>query len=1093
MSNALGLAAVTAVLKDLLNNGVIDHDLASAVGAVTVSALPPDRIQTGTDEDNRLNLFLYHVSPNVGWRNVDLPSRNGNGRRTSTPPLALDLHYLLTAYGGSELHAEILLGYGMQLLHEHPVLGRDEIRRALAAPSPVDSGALPPAFQSLSAATLAEQAEQIKIVPQSLGTEEMSKLWTALQASYRPTAAYQATVVLIESKLPARSPLPVLIRGRWSSELGREEGVRVQPSLLPPFPTLREAVPPAEQPAVRMGETLLLRGHHLEGDEVVARFTHPRSGRTFELPATANPAGTELQVDLPADPDDWRAGIHGIAAAVRTAGQPERGDQRARRRGRAPHRRRRLERFRGHGDLHGVSRATRLAHAAHRPDRRRAGDERGADPAGPRTPGRAREHPYSDLSDFGIGACEWRPVGPPAGGRHREHPRPARHRSAPLRSVAAGDDPMSSVVMEADWHAANQRHLMAAVGQVRQSLERHSGAAGAARDEGDEGDQPSGAGLPSPSVLERVCELFGLSPFERDVLLLCAGIELDGSFAELCAAAQGDPGRPYPTFGLALAALKESHWSALTPAAPLRFWRLVELGGEGLTASPLRIDERVLHALAGVPYLDDRLRGLIEPVSDGAELPPSHQALAERIAGFWSGEKSEQQHRTAELFGSDAAAALSISAAAATLLGLPLHRLRAAHLPDAATERAALARLWEREAVLGGGALLVELADRDPPEVVRRTVEFIEHVHTPLVVGSGEPLPPTARSSRIRLAVPPISSAEQRQLWRAAVGENSAVLNGALDAVVSQFRLGPDRIHAAAALLGTSPNGDAGAALWDACRTQARTGLEDLAQRIEPAAGWDDLVLPPAQLGLLREIAIQVRGRATVYERWGWEEKGSRGLGISALFAGPSGTGKTMAAEVLASELRLDLYRIDLSSVVSKYIGETEKNLRRVFDAAEAGGAILLFDEADALFGKRSEVKDSHDRYANLEVGYLLQRMEAYRGLAILTTNLRSALDPAFLRRLRFVVDFPFPDAAARAEIWRRIFPTATPTEQLEPDKLARLSVAGGNIRNIALHAAFLAADAGEPVRMPHLLRAARGEYAKLEKPLSSGEVGGWT
>jgi SpoVK/Ycf46/Vps4 family AAA+-type ATPase len=192
-----------------------------------------------------------------------------------------------------------------------------------------------------------------------------------------------------------------------------------------------------------------------------------------------------------------------------------------------------------------------------------------------------------------------------------------------------------------------------------------------------------------------------------------------------------------------------------------------------------------------------------------------------------------------------------------------------------------------------------------------------------------------------------------------------------------------------------------------------------------------------------------------------------------------------MAAEVLAGELRLDLYRIDLSSIISKYIGETEKNLRRVFDAAEESGVILLFDEADALFGKRSEVKDSHDRYANIEVSYLLQRMEAYRGLAILTTNLKNALDTAFLRRLRFVLEFPFPDAEARAEIWRRIFPADTPTEGLDITKLARLNIAGGNIRNIALNGAFLAADADEPVRMDHLAAAARSEYMKLEKPLT--------
>jgi SpoVK/Ycf46/Vps4 family AAA+-type ATPase len=199
-----------------------------------------------------------------------------------------------------------------------------------------------------------------------------------------------------------------------------------------------------------------------------------------------------------------------------------------------------------------------------------------------------------------------------------------------------------------------------------------------------------------------------------------------------------------------------------------------------------------------------------------------------------------------------------------------------------------------------------------------------------------------------------------------------------------------------------------------------------------------------------------------------------------------------MAAEVLANELRLDLFRIDLSQVVSKYIGETEKNLRRVFDAADAGAAILLFDEADALFGKRSEVKDSHDRFANIEISYLLQRMETYRGLAVLTTNRKSALDQAFLRRIRFAVEFPFPEASQRAEIWRRVFPGATPTEGLRIDRLAQLNAAGGHIRNIAMGAAFLAADADEPVRMSHLLSAARSEFAKLERPLTDAEVAGW-
>ncbi|MBD0395678.1 MAG: ATP-binding protein, partial [Microcoleus sp. C1-bin4] len=280
--------------------------------------------------------------------------------------------------------------------------------------------------------------------------------------------------------------------------------------------------------------------------------------------------------------------------------------------------------------------------------------------------------------------------------------------------------------------------------------------------------------------------------------------------------------------------------------------------------------------------------------------------------------------------------------------------------------------------------------------------------------------------------------------------------------------------------------------LWDTCRSQSRPRLNDLAQPMESSSVWDDLVLPEAHRHTLRDIAAHVRQRAKVYENWGFGGKSGRGLGISALFAGASGTGKTMAADVIAHELQLDLYRIDLSSVVSKYIGETEKNLRQVFDAAESGATILLFDEAYAIFGKRSDVKDSHDRYANMEVSYLLQRMESYQGLAILTTNLKDSLDTAFLRRIRFVVKYSFPDAKDRAEIWRRIFPKNTPTEGLDCVKLGRLNVAGGNIRNIALNAAFMAADAGEPVQMKHLLVAARAEYVKLERTLTDAEIRGW-
>ena len=277
---------------------------------------------------------------------------------------------------------------------------------------------------------------------------------------------------------------------------------------------------------------------------------------------------------------------------------------------------------------------------------------------------------------------------------------------------------------------------------------------------------------------------------------------------------------------------------------------------------------------------------------------------------------------------------------------------------------------------------------------------------------------------------------------------------------------------------------------WHACRDKSGGNSAVLAQRLTPCYTWDDIVLPDDLMRQLREIADQVAARAQVYERWGFGARLPRGRGINALFSGPSGTGKTMAAEILANHLQLDLYRIDLAGVVSKYIGETEKNLRNVFDAAEQSGAILFFDEADALFGKRTEVKDSHDRYANIEVNYLLQRMEDFRGLAILCTNRRSALDRAFLRRLRFLVEFPFPDGENRRMIWQKVFPSQAPMAPFDPSALSRLEISGGNIRNIALNAAFLAAGQNTNIGMEHVLHAARREYSKIDKMLTEAEFG---
>jgi hypothetical protein len=634
----------------------------------------------------------------------------------------------------------------------------------------------------------------------------------------------------------------------------------------------------------------------------------------------------------------------------------------------------------------------------------------------------------------------------------------------------------------AAWQEQNQRRLMAAVRQVRAAVEAFLNLSAAGPDEAEDSGP---AGEDAAPTVERLCSALGLTAFERSVLLLCAGMELDSRLAERCG------GRP--TFSLALSVFAEAHWSALSPSRPLRYWRLVDvLAGEALTTSPLRIDERILQYLTGVAMIDERLRPLLKRVPPPRQLPATHGAIAEEAAAAWR-RAPEGLLPVVQLCGADSAAKAEIASAAAALGGLKLHAIGARSVPQTPAELDSFVRLWDREAALSSSALLVDCDEVEGPEghVDAAISGLMASARSPLFVSTRNPRLGASRTVKL-LEVAPPTAEEQTQIWRDSL-EGLPALNGALGRLGSQFSLSPATIRSLAGEWRTE--GDQGPAmerLWDACRLHARPNLEALAQRIEPVARWQDLVLPDKQMDQLRQVAVHVRHRAQVYQAWGFAAKGARGLGISAMFAGPSGTGKTMSAEVLASDLRLDLYRIDLSQVVSKYIGETEKNLRRIFDAAETGAAILLFDEADALFGKRSEVKDSHDRYANIEVSYLLQRMEAYRGLAILTTNRKTALDQAFLRRIRFVVEFPFPGPAERAEIWRRIFPESTPVYGLRVDRLARLNAAGGHIRNIALGAAFLAAETGEPVRMAHLLSAARSEFAKLERPVTDAEIAGW-
>lgn len=634
---------------------------------------------------------------------------------------------------------------------------------------------------------------------------------------------------------------------------------------------------------------------------------------------------------------------------------------------------------------------------------------------------------------------------------------------------------MNSTLAPVSWTDANQIYLVEQFARLKKLLNAQSKSDSPSPD-GSTSKIDTGNPVEALPAIERLAQVFELSAFERDIVLLAAGVEMDSELAKQC---------PRFTFGMAIATLPNPHWSALTPSRPLRLHHLIEIEpNHGLTCTTIRIDERILHYLAGLNQLDSRLCALIEPISAPDSIAQEHKIIAAQISSTL--QQALEFPSLIQLCGDDCHGQEDAAAIASSKAGRQLLVLRAADLPPVGPDLDHFASLWERDSILLPGTLLIQCAANGISAPVRHLAERLPN----LILAAQEIIHLNRALIRFDLNKP--RPAEQKRLWKLALGNSAANLNGALDDVSEQFRLSARSIRSISSIVRPKRGQVDPSELWDVSRSFVRPRLENLARRLAPSASWDDIVLPELQIRTLHQLTAQVRHRMKVYETWGFSSKGHRGLGVSALFAGESGTGKTLAAEVLARDLNLDLYCIDLSAVVSKYIGETEKNLKQIFDAAEEGGALLLFDEADALFGKRGEVKDSHDRFANIEVGYLLQRMETYEGIAILTTNMKSSLDRSFQRRLRFIVNFPFPDAAQREAIWKRIFPAGTPTKSLDPRKLSQLKVAGGNIRNIALNAAFLAAATGKPVGMEQVLEAAGLEAEKTERPLSEAEIRGW-
>lgn len=636
------------------------------------------------------------------------------------------------------------------------------------------------------------------------------------------------------------------------------------------------------------------------------------------------------------------------------------------------------------------------------------------------------------------------------------------------------------------------------------------------------------------SRLAWLSQTFGLSFFEMDIILIALASEIDLRYENLYAYLQNDVTRKRPTVDLALNLLCKSPDEKLARRihldsdAPLVKQGIIHLITDPnhlqppLLAHYLKLDEQILRFLLGQDGLDPRLAEcceILEPavsfenltLEDGLKksLPAAvFQARQERypLRFYFQGPHGVGKHQVAK--------------ALAYEVGALLMTADLAQILDTKAGFDQILRLIFREAWFQNAVLFLNDVDlffgKDRTHQHNRILEVLSTDMGITILAGAKPWLPAARlptgTITIRFDIPGFK--RRRICWQANLKKAGFSLNGRkLDVLAGRFRLTPGQVIEAVTVASNHARWRAGRKsvknsssrnngqptfddLLTAARAQSGHDLETLARKIEPIYTWDDIVLPEDTITQLQEICQWIKHRHRVLGEWGFDRKLSLGKGANALFAGPSGTGKTMAAEIIANELGLDLYKIDLAGVVSKYIGETERNLDRIFSAAENSNAILFFDEADALFGKRSEVRDSHDRYANIEISYLLQKMEEYggkngSGIAILCSNLQQNLDESFLRRLAFTVHFSFPDEISRRAIWKIIWPPETPlTEDLDLDFVAdQFKLSGGNIKNIALAAAFLAAGDGGHVAMKHVLRATQREYQKMGKILAKEDL----
>jgi SpoVK/Ycf46/Vps4 family AAA+-type ATPase len=611
--------------------------------------------------------------------------------------------------------------------------------------------------------------------------------------------------------------------------------------------------------------------------------------------------------------------------------------------------------------------------------------------------------------------------------------------------------------------------------------------------------------------LHDIGELFKLSPFEIDALLICLAPELDLRYEKLYSYLQNDVTKNRPGVDLVLNLLCPTFYKRLgaresfSQSAPLIKNRLCYLqeNGQGnmspLLSKFIKVDERIIEFLLGKDEIDQRIRDfsiMIKPRRsfDDLILPQDDKNTLMRLVTPYS---NREIPPVSYFYGPYGTGKKTAAEAICKEVESPLIFTDCrAFLGEESSKRLDLVL---REGLLNNASLYFEgfdvlLEDRDSglsmKELLQKLDNFPNHVFLSGEI-QWEPKGVLENRGFSSNAFPLPSYAQRMQLWESLLNGCANTTAGLdIGALASKFKFSAgqmkDAIFTAKNLDDTKLNMDA---LYHGCKAQSNKKLNALSRKLDPHYIWEDIVLPKDTKEQLREVCGYIKHKGKVYNDWGFDRKLSLGKGLNALFSGPSGTGKTMAAEIIAKEAGLDLYKIDLSCVVSKYIGETEKNLRKVFTEAETSNAILFFDEADALFGKRSEVKDSHDRYANIEINYLLQKMEEHEGIAILASNFGKNIDEAFIRRMHFTIEFPLPDEKSREKIWRNIFPEETPLgKDLDLAFLSKFKITGGNIKNIALSSAFLAAEDSARVKMEHAIKSTKREFQKMGKLCTEGD-----